>query len=325
MPHLSATVAICTRNRGAMVAECVRSVLALDPPDFKVLIVDQSDDEKTSLAAAEAAGGDRRLEIIRTRTVGLSVARNLAAGHATSDVIAYTDDDCAVDRGWLEAILSEFEVDRVDAVFGRVVPPGFTSRRGVEVAFKASTDRAIYQRPTPPWHVGHGASMAVRRASLLKIGGFDNSLGAGTSFPAADDLDVAYRLAAAGGWLAYTGAAVAYHKDWRDWRSRRRVERGYGVGAGATFMKYLRCGDLYGAKLFLRWTWELGVRRVGAGLLKWRSTRPMYLGYCQLVYPWIGMARSLRRKIDPRTITYYDLQFDRAGRTSVPQPARRPE
>jgi hypothetical protein len=146
--------------------------------------------------------------------------------------------------------------------------------------------------------------MAVRVSALVTVGGFDLALGPGGSFPAAEDLDLAYRLGAAGGRLVYTGSAVVYHRDWRDWASRQGIERGYGIGAGAAFMKYLRCGDAYGASLFAIWTWELGVRRLGAGLLKWRSVKPIYLGYCQLVYPWIGAAQSLRLPIDRRTKVY---------------------
>jgi hypothetical protein len=30
----------------------------------------------------------------------------------------------------------------------------------------------------------------------------------------------------------------------------------------------------------------------------------MYLGYCQLLYPWIGAARSLARTIDRESATF---------------------
>ena len=128
--------------------------------------------------------------------------------------------------------------------------------------------------------------------------------------------DRAYRLLAAGGRLVYTGHAVTYHKEWRDWKSRRMTERGYGIGAGAAFMKYVRCGDVYGIQLFATWIWELGVRRLCAGLLKWRSVRPTYLGYCQLVYPWIGVIRSFRASIDRQTMLYVESRpaADRSAR-----------
>jgi hypothetical protein len=98
------------------------------------------------------------------------------------------------------------------------------------------------------------------------------------------------------------------------------VERDYGIAAGAAFMKHLRCGDAYAARLFATWAWELGVRRLGAGLLKWRSVKPMYFGYCQLVYPWIGAARSLRLPIDRRTRVYAGHPMRWAERAVQPMP-----
>ena len=75
-------------------------------------------------------------------------------------------------------------------------------------------------------------------------------------------------------------------------RGRRRIEQAYGIGAGAAFVKYLRCGDLYGARLFATWTWELGVRRVGAGLLMlsaWSEQTPTSLRVAGLVIQGVGL------------------------------------
>ena len=45
------------------------------------------------------------------------------------------------------------------------------------------------------------------------------------------------------------------------------MERAYGIGACGQFAKYIRCRDYYGLRLLGGWLWQLGVRRVGAGLL----------------------------------------------------------
>jgi cellulose synthase/poly-beta-1,6-N-acetylglucosamine synthase-like glycosyltransferase len=301
---LTATVVVATRDRGDMIAATLRSLLAVGGPAFSVLVVDQSADDRTRRTVEAVACGDPRVSVHATTSAGLSNARNIGLELAAGDVVAFTDDDCTVDPYWLPAIVREFRDPRVAAVFGRVVPPGFTRRRGTEVAFKASEARVEYTRPLPPWYIGHGASMAVRRRAVLAIGGFDALLGAGGPFPAGEDLDVAYRLLRSGSHVVYTGAARAHHQDWRDWPSRRRTERGYGVGAGALFTKYLRCGDRYALRLLATWVWQLGVRRLGAGLLKWRSRQVAELGCCQLVYPWVGVARSLRLPVDRELVLY---------------------
>jgi GT2 family glycosyltransferase len=316
--RLTVTVVIPTRNRGRMIEDCLRSLLALDRRDIHILVIDQSTDDLTRRSTADVAMGDPRVSIVPSDTVGVSAARNLAIELVNSDVIAFADDDCMVEPGWLDALLCEFDDPQVVGVYGRVVPPGFTTRNGTEIAFKESRGHEVFTRRVPPWYVGHGASRALRRTALVDVGGFDVHLGPGATFCAAEDLDIAYRLLAAGGILIYTGRAVSYHKDWRDWSARRKRERCYGIGAGAVFMKYLRCGDAYGAKLFATWTWELGVRRLGAGLLKWRSIKPMYLGYCQLVYPWIGAIRSIRHPIDRATQVYQENRPS-SGDLATPQ------
>jgi hypothetical protein len=192
----------------------------------------------------------------------------------------------------------------VAAVYGRLLPFESGPRTGREVGFKAALQRVEFERPTPPWYIGHGGNMAFRRSVLLDLGGFDPLLGAGGVFGACEDPDIALRLLRAHRRIVYSPDALAYHKHWKDWPAQRRMERAYGIGAGAQFAKYIRCGDGYGASLLATWVWQLGVRRLGAGLLKWRSLQTMYLGYCQLVYPWLGVAMSLRYRVN-RALTIY--------------------
>jgi hypothetical protein len=161
-----------------------------------------------------------------------------------------------------------------------------------------------FSSPVPPWYVGHGGNMSFRRSSLLELGGFDPLLGAGGLFGACEDPDMALRFLRQRRMLVYSPEALSYHKHWKDWGAQKQMERAYGIGAGAEFAKYIRCGDFYGAQLLAIWTWQLGVRRVGAGIFKWRSLKNMYLGYCQIVYPWVGIARSLKHPIDRKLALY---------------------
>lgn len=303
---LRVAVVVPTRNRAALIRETLEALLALDYAGLTILVVDQSTDGATADAVRAVAGRDSCVRLLTTRTVGSSAARNLGARTSDAEVIAYTDDDCIVSPNWLGALVAEFADPGVAAVYGRLLPHGATRRTGREVGYKPSLRRVEYTRQTPPWHIGHGGNMAFRRADLLAIGGFDPLLGAGGLFGAAEDSDIAYRLLATGRRIVYSPDALAYHKHWKDWSAQRAMERAYGIGVGAQFAKYARCADLYGLRLLGVWVWQLGVRRTGAGLLKWRSTKTMYLGYCQMVYPWVGIWRSLRHRIDRRTTVYLD-------------------
>lgn len=304
----SVTIVVPTRDRGALLSGTVYALLATASPDTEILIVDQSTAEASRDAARSLAHVDPRVRAIPTDTIGSSAARNLGAALSTADVVAYCDDDCIVDPGWEAAVAAEFRDPSVFGVFGRLLPYEAQPRTGTEVGYKPSRRRTTYTRPVPPWHVGHGGSMAFRRLEMLAIGGFDPLLGAGCLFGACEDADMAYRLLAAGRKVVYCPNALSYHKHWKSWPAQKAMERAYGVGAGAQFAKYLRCGDPYGAVLFVLWCWQLGVRRVAAGTFKWRNARVVYLGYCQLVFPWVGLVRSRRMSIARKNLLYEAVQ-----------------
>lgn len=294
-----------TRDRGELIVDTIRCLTEVDYAHFNVVVVDQSTDDQTAEAVLKIACDDRRITAVRTNTKGSSAGRNLGAHIADSQIVAYTDDDCIVDRAWLKAIVAEFEDPGVAAVYGRLMAYERT-RTGREVGYKAAPDRVEYVHRLPPWYIGHGGNMAFRRCDLLAAGGFDPKLGAGGYFGACEDPDIAYRLLVLGKKVVYSPDAIVYHKHWKSWRAQSQMERAYGIGAGAQFAKYIRCGDAYGYRLFLAWMWQLGVRRAASGLLKWRSLKTMYLGYCQLVYPWLGAVKSLGHPIDRRTRVYVD-------------------
>jgi len=317
LPARTITVAISTRNRGALIADTLATLLRLEYPALEVLIVDQSTNDVTRRVIEQVAGGDTRVRYHRSDTIGLPAGRNVGARLSGADVIAYTDDDCIVTAAWLQTIQAELRDPDIAAVYGRLLPYERAGRSGIEVGLKDSLERVEYAAKLPPWHVGHGGNMAFRRAALLEVGGFDPLLGAGARLCSGEDGDMTYRLLSAGKRIVYNPRALAYHKQWKDWHAQTQMERAYGIGAGAQFAKYIRCGDLYGLQLLCTWIWQLGVRRVGSGLLKWHSWKVMYLGYCQLVYPWIGIWQGKRFRVDRSHISYISPVTDYA---LVPQP-----
>jgi GT2 family glycosyltransferase len=298
------TVAISTRNRGSLIAETLATLLRLPGRNFEILVVDQSTDSRTRDVVGELAGQDPRVRYQASNTIGSSAGRNLALYNSSAEVIAYSDDDVIAGDGWLDAITEEFADPATAAVYGRLLPYEYEGRTGKDVGLKDTAERAVFRDRVPPWYIGHGGNMAFRRSALLAVGGFDPLLGAGCLLRSCEDIDLTYRLLRAGKTIVYSPRAQAYHKQWKDWPAQKQMEHAYGVGAGALFSKYLRCGDWYGLRLFVTWIWQLGVRRLGAGLLKWKSLNVMYLGYCQLVYPWLGVLRSQRYGVDRRSTLY---------------------
>ena len=91
--HLSVTVVVSTRNRGAMIEPALRSLMALDYPTFDVVVVDQSTSSATRDCVREVAESDPRIRYVPSTRVGLSSGRNAGLAASSADLIAFTDDD----------------------------------------------------------------------------------------------------------------------------------------------------------------------------------------------------------------------------------------
>lgn len=316
-------IVIPTRNRGPMIAGALQSVCRSRYSNFRLWIVDQSDDRATEEVVAKHAAVDSRIRYVRSRTRGANFARNEGVAQGTSEYIAFIDDDCRVDEEWLGNLVEELSQPEVWAVFGRVLPDDETNgetndgsvkqsdgtqqrvSRAIPMALKDAPERCIYERNRFDLSFGHGANMGWQRAAFLHVGGFDGMIGAGGPLGTWDERDAGYRvLSKYRGRIIYTPKAVVYHRHWRGWTEVRNAYQGYAIGTGAAAVKYLRCGDWGGLYLLSNWLVDQGVRQILSGILKWQSWQKIQVGWLQIVYPWVGVYQGLRYPIDRKHILY---------------------
>jgi GT2 family glycosyltransferase len=272
---------------------CVNAILAGRVLPAEVIIVDQSEDDATAaLVARQDWGGRLPVRYISAPPRGLAASRNIAVAHASSSIIAFTDDDCVADEGWLAAIASAFDgPDHVAVVTGRILPlgpdrPGFyaTSTRDGAV-------RALYRGRSLPWTVGSGGNTAVRREWLERVGGFDERLGAGTAGLAGEDTDLLYRLLCAGATVCYEPDALVLHE--RKESDRHLATRpAYGFGMGAFCALSARRRDAYALWMLGRWGVDRA-RRLAGGCVRrqWRRVREELL---MLRGAWSGLTYGAR-------------------------------
>lgn len=102
------TVVICTRDRPQLLATALDAVLALDYPDFDVVVVDNA--SATSETRDHVQGhADPRVRLVCEPNPGVARARNTGLRAATGDIVAFVDDDAVVDRYWLTALMAGFD------------------------------------------------------------------------------------------------------------------------------------------------------------------------------------------------------------------------
>ena len=115
------SVVICahTPERWDALEGGVRSVLDQTHPPHEVIVV--VDQDRALLSRARAAFRDLRV-VPNEGEPGLSGARNTGVRAATSDIVAFLDDDASADRDWLEVIARAHADPRVIGTGGLVEP-----------------------------------------------------------------------------------------------------------------------------------------------------------------------------------------------------------
>lgn len=96
------TLAICSRNRPDGLRIAVTAALKVLPTDAELLVIDQTEQPTLDLGA-----GDPRLRYEHRPGCGIALSRNTALRMASTNVVVFTDDDCAPRIGMVEAPITE--------------------------------------------------------------------------------------------------------------------------------------------------------------------------------------------------------------------------
>lgn len=218
---MKVTVVICTYNRAEQLRTVLRSLGDVEVPEdvtWEVLVVDNRSTDHTR-GVVEGVPASLPCRYVYEPRQGKSFALNTAVTQAGGDIIAFTDDDVTVDRGWLDGLCRAFADPRCLGVGGRV--------------------KAVWRTPKPSWYIEagpyrlmmgvivryehgdhtipapmlpFGANMAFRREAFQKYGGFDTELGpVGTRIVLGEDADFCRRVEQGGDLILYVPDAIVYH------------------------------------------------------------------------------------------------------------------
>jgi hypothetical protein len=222
------------------------------PAGADVVVVD---DRPPGAPPLDLGVADRRVRVIATGGRGPAAARNVGWRATTAPWVAFVDDDVEPPLAWVRDLVDDLRraAPDVAAVQGRVEVPLPSGRRPTD------WERNVAGLDGATWIT---ADMAVRRAALDEIGGFDER------FPRAyrEDTDLALRLLEAG-WRLTVGDRRVRHPvreaPWwismaqqrgnaddvllerlhgRDWR--RRIEAAEGASSSYPLTTVLGVGAL---------------------------------------------------------------------------------
>lgn len=210
------TVVVPVRDRD--VSDCLDALGDRDP----VIVVDDG-------SAVPVAVDRAHVTVLRHATNrGPAAARNTGAAAAGTDVVVFVDSDVLVTPGWLDPLLAHLVDPEVVAVAPRVRPlPGTGSAPVLRryLAGRSPLDLGpddVPVRPGSPVSYVPSAALVLRRGAAR----FAEPLRVG------EDVDLVWRLAAAGHTVRYEPRVTVGHREPTTWTGVLRRRHAYGRSAG---------------------------------------------------------------------------------------------
>lgn len=305
------SVVLCTRDPDEQILPCLAALDRQQYPDYEIVVVDNAPltDALTGLLARGVSKAPVR-RVVEPRP-GVAWARNRGWRAASAPVVAYIDDDEVADPHWLAELARGFRArPSIAGVTGIILPAvldtpaqhwfeqfgGHSKGRGfTRVVFDRASHAVQHPLyPLPPF--GSTGNMAVRRAVLAQLGGFDVALGAGTPALGSEDTAFLCDLMLAGHTLVYQPSALVRHHHYESWSGISNQLYGYGLGLSAFYTRTVlrNPSRLFAlARLAPTAVRELAGRRRAAGP---RGDYPAELDRLERQGMWHGPAGYLRSR-----------------------------
>jgi GT2 family glycosyltransferase len=221
------SIVIPTRQRLRSLVGCLGAIAASDYPihRLQVIVVDDGGGGSALDDVVLPLGG--RLEIHVTHTAGLGPAgaRNAGSKEAAGEVLAFTDDDCLVDSGWIRALCTAMGPSTRTAVGGRTLNGlhdnhwSATSQHIIDLVY------AYYN--ANPAHATFLTTnnLAVPTEAFRDLGGFDER------YRTAEDRDFCRRWLASERGMIYAPEALVDHEHALTFAGFWQQHFNYGRGA----------------------------------------------------------------------------------------------
>jgi glycosyltransferase involved in cell wall biosynthesis len=197
-PALS--VVVPTHNRSDRLRRLLAALATQDVQSpFEVIVVD---DGSTDATPAELEKLVEDFPFLRTIRVepngGPAAARNRGWRAATAPLVAFTDDDCIPDQGWVRGIADGLA--RADVVQGctRADQSMVREHGPFGHAVEVLAETGFYET----------CNMGYRRATIESLGGFDETF----RHPFGEDTDLAWRAKGDGFRVAFAPNAIVVHE-----------------------------------------------------------------------------------------------------------------
>ena len=199
VPAPEIAVVVATHNRAHLIPRLVDALAAQDfDGTYEAVIVDDGSTDDTWSVLQRLAADNPWLRVLRQLpNAGPATARNRGWREASAPLIAFTDDDCVPQPGWLRGLAAA--LGKGEVVQGRTLPdPTDADRIGPFGRTIVVTQELGYYQT---------CNMGYSREALDRVDGFDERF----RRPSGEDTDLAWRLKELGATSVFADDALVYH------------------------------------------------------------------------------------------------------------------
>ena len=208
VPTPGVAIIVPVYNEEDVIEAAVRSLLALDYPQFDVIVVDDGSTDRTLARASALAGryGASTVRVLHKANGGKASALNVGIAAARAELVLCMDGDLRLAPETLHQAVRHFTDPRVGAVAGNVKVVNrvnlWTRLQALEYIEGLNMARRA-QGFLHAVNIIPGPIGVFRRELLVAIGGYHND-----TF--AEDADITVRILTAGWHIVYEDRAIAY-------------------------------------------------------------------------------------------------------------------
>ena len=223
------TVAICTRDRAALLKEALPPILAQlrRYPRGQLLVVDNGSVDATGDYLSMLAAEEPRVRWVVEPRPGIYFARARAVAEAIGEFLLFTDDDVIVGEDWIDVLLGVLRADPRIGIVGTNIDPLWEAPRPAWF-----TDRMLSEAPVIRARGGYmehsypcyppTASMALRIMPFMTLYlaperqaypiGWTEAVGRGGMMLSGEDLDLCEIYARNGMQIVTVGSTTIRHR-----------------------------------------------------------------------------------------------------------------
>lgn len=197
---------LATLDRSKEIKECLNSLTVQEEQDFEIIVIDQSDNDKTKTIVERF--NTLNIKYYAVDFKGLSKARNYGLQYAEGEYACLLDDDAIYTRNYL--LQARKIIEKYDCIVLSGIILSIEDKKTPFVKYSC-TQNESFLKDKDILNFCPSATLIFPIEAISKCGNFDERLGVGNKYASAEETDFLLRLYDQNYKIMFCNLMVAYH------------------------------------------------------------------------------------------------------------------